>query len=160
MIANSCENRKNTGRRSCSDRRAASDPNYMGPERRIAQRRAQTDNRKHIRYRVKDHVYVGLRSETEEQVGQILDISKGGLSLHYLGTNEKLKEYSDLGIFSSMDLAVERISFRGVADIGVGDDLRINYPNLRRYSLQFENLTPEQEAKLDYFIQNFTLGEA
>ena len=160
MITNRYDYHKISGRRSSTERRVSFDPNYRGPERRIAQRRTKKDKRKHIRYRVKDHVYVSLRSETEEEVGQILDIGKGGLSLHYLETFEKKKEYTDLGIFSSMELAVERIAFRSVSDIKLAGDHKLKGPNLRRYSLRFENLTPEQETKLDYFIQNFTLGEA
>ena len=160
MIANCYDYHKISGRRSSTERRVSSDPNYRGPERRIARRRTEKDKRKHIRYRVKDHVYVSLRSETEEEVGQILDISKGGLSLHYLETFEKKREYTDLGIFSSMELAVERIAFRSVSDIKLAGEPKLSDPNLKRYSLQFEDLTPEQETKLDYFISNYTLGRA
>jgi hypothetical protein len=160
MITNGYDYRKISGRRSSKERRVSFDPNYKGLERRIAKRRTKSDNRKHIRYRVKDHVYVGLRSETEEEVGQILDISKGGLSLHYPEAFEKKREYTDLGIFSNMELAVERIAFRSVSDIKLAGGPKLNGPNLRRRSLQFENLTPEQEIKLDYFISNYTLGRA
>ena len=160
MTTNGYDDYKISGRRSSKDRRVSFDPNYKGLERRIAQRRTNVDNRKHIRYRVKDHVYVGLRSETEEAVGQILDISKGGLSLHYTEIFEKKREYTELGIFSSLELAVERITFRSVSDIKLVAEPKFDDPNLRRHSLQFENLTPEQETKLDHFISNFTLGRA
>ncbi len=160
MITNCYDYHKISGRRASAERRVSSDPNYRGSERRIARRRAKKDKRQHIRYRVKDHVYVSLRSETEEEVGQILDISKGGLSLHYLETFEKKRAYTDLGIFSSMELAVERIAFRSVSDIKLVGEPKLNGPKLRRYSLQFENLTSEQETKLDYFISNYTLGRA
>jgi len=160
MVTNGYDYRKISGRRSSKERRVSSDPNYKDLERRIARRRAKVDNRKHIRYRAKDHVYVGLRSETEEEVGQILDISKGGLSLYYTETFEKKRKYTDLGIFSSMELAVERIAFRSVSDIKLAGEPKLDDPDLRRHGLQFENLTPEQETKLDYFISNYTLGRA
>ena len=154
------ENKKIPDQKYGSDRRIALDPNYTGPERRIANRKKRIDRRKHVRYRAKEHVYVNIRSQSAEEIGQLVDISKGGLSLNYPLNDNKSASYNELGIFSSIDLATERISFKTVSDIEMLNQLKFGHLKLRRHSLQFENLTPEQEAKLDYFIKNFTLGEA
>ena len=73
-----------SGRRSGSDRRIFNDPHYNGTERRITKdRRNGTRKRKHTRFRPEDVTFVSLRSESEEDMGELLDISKGGLSFSY-----------------------------------------------------------------------------
>lgn len=160
MVNSYNENDINSGRRACRDRRVLSDPGYRGPERRTAARRSRTDSRKHYRYRAKDHIYVNLRSECGEAVGQLLDISKGGLSLQFLATEEKPKTYTDLGILASMDLAMERIPFRTISVAEIDNNIPLSITRLLRYSLEFKNLTPAQGAKLDFFIKNYTYGNA
>lgn len=160
MVANCYDNRKISDRRSDPERRIQPDANYKGGERRITNRRSKIDNREHIRYKVKDHIYVSLRSDFDEAVGQLLDISKGGLSVQYLATSEKSGNYSELGIFSSVDLAMERIPFRTVSDTEIDSELKSGITKLKRYGLQFENLTPGQKTKLDCFIRDHTFGTA
>lgn len=160
MVNSYNEKNINPGRRSGQDRRGLSDSGYRGPERRMAERRSGTEIRRHNRYRVKDHIYVNLRSESGEEVGQLLDISNGGLSLQFLATDEKPKTYTDLGILASMDLAMEKIPFRTVSVEEVDNHIPLSVTRLRRYSLEFKNLTPDQRAKLDFFIKNYTYGNA
>lgn len=160
MVKSYDQNNINSGRRSGHDRRVCFDPDYRGPERRLANRRSGADNRRHDRYRVKDHIYVNLRSESGEEVGQLMDISKGGLSLQCLATEEKPRTYTDLGILASMDLATERISFRTVSIREVNNHIPLSVTRLLRYSLEFKDLSPDQQAKIDYFIKNYTYGNA
>ena len=160
MLANCCDDQKISDGRSGSERRVQAVANYKDGERRIMNRIRKIDNREHIRYKVKDHIYVSLRSDFDEAVGQLLDISKGGLSVQYLATNEKSGEYFELGIFSSVDLAMERIPFRTVSDTEMESELKSGISKLKRYGLQFENLTPGQKTKLDCFIRNHTVGNA
>ena len=160
MTAVDHEIHRTSGRRNGPDRHQAPDPKYAGPERRAAGRRKRIDRRKHVRYRAKDHVYVNIRSQFDEEIGQLIDISKGGLSLNYPLNDDRSTSYDELGILSSIDLATERISFKTVSDIEILNQFKFGHRRLRRHGLEFKNLTPEQEAKLDYFIKNFTLGEA
>ena len=160
MIKKLSENDINSGRRTGQDRRVLSDSNYRGPERRIADRRTGTDSRRHFRYRVKDHIYVDLRSESGEEVGQLLDISRGGMSLQFLATDEQPRTYNDLGILASMELATERIPFRTVSVEEVNNHVPMSVTRMLRYSLEFKNLTPGQRDKLDFFIKNYTCGNA
>ena len=105
-------------------------------------------------------MYVNIRSQFDEEIGQLIDISKGGLSLNYPLNDNRSTTYDELGILSSIDLATERIAFKTVSDIEMQNHLKFGRLKLRRHGLAFKNLTAEQEAKLDYFIRNFTLGEA
>ena len=156
------ENSNLGGRRSGQDRRLSADPNYKGIERRISgDRRLATRRRMYKRFRAKDLTFVKLNSEYEEDIGQLLDISKGGLSVRYFKDEERSRNYTDLGIFmSGGHFAVDWIPFRGVSDTVLKNNSLFSTIVLRRYAVQFENLTPDQAAKLDYFLLNHTLGEA
>lgn len=50
--------------------------------------------------------------------------------------------------------------FKGVSDTVLKNNSPFSPIVLRRFAVQFENLTPDQAAKLDYFLLNHTLGEA
>ena len=154
------ENHINSGRRSDHDRRLSADPAYRGPDRRTTERRSGSDSRRHYRYRVKDHIYVNLRSESGEEVGQLVDISKGGLSFQFLALDEKPKTFTDLGILASMDLAMERIPFRTVSIEEVNNHIPMSVTRMLRYSLEFKDLSPDQQDKIDFFIKNYTYGNA
>lgn len=109
------ENNNLGGRRSGQDRRMSANPHYKGIERRISRdRRLGTHRRIYKRFRAKDLTFVKLNSEYEEDIGQLLDISKGGLSLRYFKDKQKSRNYFDLGIFmSSGDFSVDWIPFKG-----------------------------------------------
>jgi len=156
------ENSNLGGRRSSQDRRVSADSNYKGIERRISgDRRKEAGRRIYKRFQAKDLTFVKLNSEYEEDLGQLLDISKGGLSLRYFKDEERSRSYTDLGIFmSGGDFAVDWIPFKGVADTVLKNNSLFNTILLRRYAVQFEDLTPDQAAKLDYFLLNHTLGQA
>ena len=155
------EKRIGKNRRSGIDRRISAASYDKGPERRITNRRSEIDKRKHIRYWVKDLILVNLRSESKSNYGQLLDISKGGLALYYFANAKKPKNYSELGIFpSNGDFAIERIPCNTVSDTEMINESPFGTKILRRHSICFENLTPAQKVKLDYFLRNYTLGEA
>ena len=155
------EKRIGKDRRSGIDRRLCADPYDKGPERRITDRRSEIDKRKDIRYWVKDHILVNLRSESKSNLGQLLDISKGGLAFYYFANAKKPKNYSELGIFpSNDDFAIARIPCKTVSDTKMINESPFGTKILRRHSIRFENLTPAQKIKMDYFLRNYTLGEA
>ena len=156
------ENDNLEGRRLGLDRRVADHPIYKGIEKRInGDRRKGTRKRTHPRFRAKDLTFVKLNSESKKDVGQLLDISKAGLSLRYFIDGKKSQNYSSLGIFmSGGDFMIDQIPFRIVTDTELNSNPPFSTIILRRYAVQFENLTPEKRAKLDYFLLNHTLGEA
>lgn len=151
-----------SGKRSGFDRRVFSDPNYRGVERRISgERRTRKDKRANSRFRVKDLTFVKLQSESKVDIGQLLDISKQGLALRCFVDEEKPREYSSLGIFlSGGEFIVDDVPFRTVSDIELNNNPQFSTIILRRYGLQFKDLTPEQVEKLDKFLLNHALGRA
>jgi len=157
---------KSSERRSGFDRRKFNVADYNGLERRIIlDRRTEIQRRKHNRFRPKALTFIRLRSESEEDMGQLLDISKAGLSLRYVDYAEKALDYSELEILLSGDeFTIGRIPFQTVSSdikLTFSPYFRPLYPiELRRHGVKFEELTPDQLSKLDYFLKNCTLGEA
>lgn len=162
METNYQDYREILGRRLSFDRRVLADHDYKGIERRIkGERRKETLKRKYERYRAKDLTFVKLMSKSDVDIGQLLDISKGGLSLRYFINAEKSHDYSELGIFMSGDnFKIDHIPFRIVSDTILSSIPTFSKIILRRYGVQFENLTPKQAAKLDHFLLSRTLSEA
>jgi len=153
---------KVSGRRSGSDRRMYPDSKHRGVERRVAEdRRKKTRKRTHIRFQAKDLTFVKLCSKSDVDIGQMLDISKGGLSLRYFIDSEKSQDYSELGIFlSGGDFIIDQIPFRTVSDTLLNSSPPFSVITLRRFSVQFDKMPPDKIAKLDDFLLNHTLGEA
>ena len=118
-----------------------------------------THNRKrsHKRFRPKIRTFIRVTSESEEDIGQLIDISKGGLSICYFVDEEKIRSYSELSIFSSdADFTLEKIPIKNISDVEL-QDLPFETGILRRHSIRFEQMTNEQISKLDYFLENYTL---
>ena len=153
------ENNNLEGRRLGLDRRVFANPNYNGLDKRVSgDRRKGTRKRKNQRFRAKDLTFVKLNSENKEEMGELLDISKGGLSLRYFVKEEKPQDYSDLGLFSSGgNLIIDEVPFRTVVDTELVNNIPFSTITFRRYGVQFENLTSEHTAELDHFIENHTL---
>jgi len=153
-------------RRAGSERRVSVSLNYKGAEKRATiERRKGIERRKHKRYQVKDLAFAKLWSthdkEYVQDMGQLLDISRDGLALHCSIKAEKAAEHSGLGIFlSGGDFSIEKIPFTIVSDIEMTGKPTLNHRAGWRYGIQFENLTAEQQSKLDYFLQNHTFGKA
>jgi hypothetical protein len=162
MQSRSQENNNLEGRRLRLDRRMENHHIYTGIEKRINDdRRKGTRKRANPRSRAKDLTFVRLNTENEQDIGQLLDISKAGLSLRYFIDAEKPQNYSSLGIFlSDSDFNVDQIPFKIIADSKIDSNTPFSKIILKRYAVQFEKLTPEQVNKLDYFLLNHTFGEA
>ncbi len=130
-------------------------------ERRISgDQKKGKENRKHTRFLAKELTFVKLVSEHEENVGQLMDISRSGLSIRYFTTRENLQDFSALSIFSSYgDYNSGKIPIKIMSDIE-REKSPSGKQTLRRYGIQFDRLIPKQMAELDNFLLNHTLGEA
>jgi len=103
------------------------------------------ERRKHKRYRAKSGT-CALNS----RVGEIIDISLGGLAFRYVDRGEwDDMPPSDLGIlFGNGDLCLEDIPLKVISDCAINDGINIT----RRCGVQFGELTKKQLEQLEYFI--------
>jgi hypothetical protein len=124
------------------------------------------DHREHKRYQVPADSYVSVGSEYG-LVGQIIDISMGGIGFRHLGTDE-LPAEAHLDIFlTGGDLYLRKVPFKKVADFEIRnvvvektvDPIHRSYRTMKRECVQFGELMPDQISQLEHFIQNYAIGE-
>ena len=118
----------------------------------------EKDRRKDERFQVKRFTFVKLCSESNEDIGQLLDISESGLSLRYFLKAQNPINFSQLGIFSpDCDLAIDGIPFRVISDTELPNGSPLDPIMFRRSGVQFGQLTPKQLSELDYFLKTNTI---
>lgn len=91
------------------------------------------------------------------QMGQIINISKGGLAFSYIDGEDEHNKLFDLDILSVQDsFYLKKIP----ADtVWISQALRKPSSSLlksKEQGLRFEELTPHQISQLDFFLQNYT----
>jgi hypothetical protein len=138
------------------------------------------DRRKHKRFMAMEGAFAIIRSEPSRlgQIemmsrgeiaiavykskpilkGQIINISRIGLSFRYFPNEEQPDQAGELDIlFANMSFYVENLPFKTISDLDV--DNEYSYSSLKRKLLrvQFGELDSHQISQLDYFIQNCTM---
>lgn len=117
------------------------------------------ERRKFKRFQVKDRVFVLLGPDFTE-FGQIIDISRDGLSFRYINGAKSQSDPFEIDIlFGDKGFYLERLSLVPVSDCAEKNGFSLR-PLMRRRCVQFGDLMPNQISQLEYFIRNFTSGEA
>ncbi len=126
----------------------------------MAESEKRDEQRKHKRFRVQDGAFVMLKGPVRK-LGQIIDISRGGLAFRYIDIGDRPKRSFELDItIDSIGFRLESISFNTVYDFKAVKEFPFSSTRMRRCGGQFSRLTDQQMSDLEYFIQNHTLGEA
>lgn len=116
------------------------------------------ENRRYKRFQVPKSAFVGF-GPYDAKVGQIIDVGTGGLAFRYVGSEEPSN--GELNIFlTERDFYIGRIPFKTISDFEIGNQTSSASVVVRRRGVQFGKLTHQQTSQLEYFIQNFTLGDA
>ncbi len=127
---------------------------HPGPD----EKRQVEERRQHKRFQLPKGAFVGL-APYDTKVGQIIDMSLGGLAFRYVGMEEPL--HGELDIFlSERDFYLGRIPFKTVSDFEMDSSAASSAVTMRRTGVQYKKLTQFQISQLQYLIQNYTLGEA
>ena len=99
-------------------------------------------------------------SSKPDKMGQIIDISKGGLAFWYIhkgkNSNESFKIAITLpaGAFYS-----DKMKFETISDFEIINGDQLNTFTIRRQGLKFKELTFKETSLLDRVIRKYTLGE-
>jgi hypothetical protein len=117
------------------------------------------EKRKHKRFEAREGCFVVVWPDFSKQ-GQIIDISKGGLAFRYIADEEeKISDGAELDILlQDISFYLERVPFRTVYDIEIQNQSTFIPLKMRRMGVEFGELTPNQTALLDYFINNHTVN--
>ncbi len=108
------------------------------------------------RYKAMHRALVMVTQGPEALPFHIIDISRSGLSFRYLGKKINKTDISAISLYHDYELLIDNIPAKAVSDYR----LRDNLVPVRRGSLCFEDLTEEQQRKLENFISNFTEANA
>ncbi len=120
-------------------------------------RKRTVERRRNKRYKAVEGAYAAV-SPNSHKLGQIIDISMGGLSFKYIDTSKDEKEkgkLSDETIFlSSMGYYVGDLPFKTVSDYEVTNAPSFSSMKVRKRHVQFTDLSFKQLFDLDYYLRN------
>lgn len=114
------------------------------------------DRRSSRRFKVDEGAFAALSPESSI-MGQLDDISKGGLSFKYIVHEDQSAEMEATHVFVGINgFYLEKMPYKVVEDVQVENNSSLSSINMRRRRLQFVDLTMNQTAQLDYFLKNRT----
>ncbi len=122
-------------------------------------RKRTVERRKARRYKANDGAYAAI-SPYSYMLGQIVDISMGGLAFKYIDTSndsteDTLPDPSEETIFlSSMGCYVGDLPFETVSDYELTHAPSFSSMRVRKRHIQFRDLSFKQLFDLDYYLRN------
>ena len=120
----------------------------------------RVERRQMKRFKVVEGAFAALVNHGSK-LGQIKDISGIGLSFRYIDSAEAQTDARELKIIlGSGGLCLDNVPFKKVTDFEIKSEFSFSSIRMRQIGLQFGKMTPEQQTRLNYFIQNHTIGEA
>lgn len=117
-------------------------------------RKRTIERRRNKRYKAVEGAYAAI-SPNSKRLGQIIDISMGGLCFKYIDTENKSEERTEESIFlSSMGYYVGDLPFQTIADYEITDVPSFSAMKVRKRHVKFTDLTLKQLFDLDYYLRN------
>ncbi|MEE4365372.1 MAG: PilZ domain-containing protein [Desulfotignum sp.] len=120
-------------------------------------RKRTVERRKNKRYKAVEGAYAAI-SPKSRKLGQIIDISMGGLSFKYIdtsNTDEQDDQLPEETVFlSSMGYYVGDLPFKTVEDYEVTNTPSFSSMKVRKRHVQFKDLSFKQLFDLDYYLRN------
>ena len=117
------------------------------------------EGRQHRRFTVHNGGFAALCNEFTA-LGQIIDISRDGLSFRYVASKARTYESAELRILmTDGSFCFEKVPFKTVWDSAMPREFSFGSISLRHCGVQFGDLTHRQKADLEHFIQSYTLSD-
>ncbi len=120
-------------------------------------RKRTVERRRNKRYKAVEGAYAAI-SPNSHKLGQIIDISMGGLSFKYIDTSKDDKETDstpeDSVFLSSMGYYVGDLPFKTVSDYEITNAPSFSSMKVRKRHVQFTDLSFKQLFDLDYYLRN------
>jgi hypothetical protein len=94
-------------------------------------------------------------------MGQILDISRGGLSFRYIDIGDRPRKTCVLDILRDDNaFRLENVGFKVISDLDASKDFPFSTIPMRRCGGEFTGLSNGQIYDLEYVIESYTEPEA
>ncbi len=114
------------------------------------------NKRKFKRYKAKPGAYALIRPKCGK-LGQILEISRKGLSFSYIENTDNIPNNPILDIlFIHNEFYIDKILFTPVFDYILPKQFPTSMLNMRKQGLRFDNLSSSDKNKINYFIKKYT----
>lgn len=124
------------------------------------QQAVKRDRRKHLRHKLQGRPYVVL-GDHKDKMGNMIDISEGGLCFYYKAEDERLKFQDKLDIFVlGSNLQLTDVQYTVVFEYTVKNSAYDIHKRIRRCGVEFLRLSSEQRAVLNTLIHTHTAGNA
>ena len=118
------------------------------------------ERRKQKRFKAVKGAFAAVRKKSN-QLGQIQDISFGGLAFTYLANEGAINGARSLDIFVTKHrLYIKDIPFQLVRDNRVEKESPFSTVPVRQQGVQFGKLSSEQREQLLHLMQYHTVGES
>ena len=115
------------------------------------------EQRKHRRFKAPGDAYAALLPDSV--LGQIINISKKGLTLRYIANGERINGSRKMDVFSyGNDFYLRKVPFKFVWDFYLDNEFPFSTIIMRQCGGHFGELTPAQIFQLEYFLTNCTTG--
>jgi hypothetical protein len=115
------------------------------------------ERRSHERYQVQQGIYALLKNGSSK-LGQIINISSGGLAFMYINHEKQIGEPVEVDIFiSGNGYFLKGIPCKKISDIHVDNFVPFSTFEMRQLGVQFGEMSHGQAAQLDAFIQQYAL---
>lgn len=120
------------------------------------QTEASPERRRHQRFNVQNGAFAAL-SPQFVVIGQIVNISEGGLAFRYIASRPRSKDAVRLNILlTDGSFCLERLGFRTVWDVPTPQEFAYGFITYRHCGIQWEGLSAGQKADLTYFMSCYT----
>jgi hypothetical protein len=120
----------------------------------MATTKRMVERRKNKRYKAKEGAYAAI-SPHSRRLGQIIDISMGGLSFKYIDNNDETEEKPERSIFlSSLGYYVGELPFKTIDDYEITNYPSFSSMKLRKRRVKFTELSFKQLFDLDFYLRN------
>jgi len=117
----------------------------------------KADQRVHRRFKVRTGAGAALN---ESKIGAIANISRGGLSLSYIDLGDENKKdvqaAPQLSIVHEEGFSLENVPCKILEENNSTTQNLYSSVNINQCRIQFGQLTPEQNAQLENFLNHFT----
>jgi hypothetical protein len=117
------------------------------------------ERRKHKRFQAPKGLFAVI-GPGFTKVGEVTDISMGGLAFRYLDRETPLNgAYIDIFMIEEV-FHFGKVSVKTISDVPVVGGTPSSLVTIRRCGVQFEDLTDRQVFQLENFIKNYATDEA
>lgn len=120
-------------------------------------RKRTIERRKNKRYKAVEGAYAAI-SPNSHKLGQIIDLSMGGLAFKYIDTShddpDAQRDPEETIFLSSMGYYVGDLPFKTISDYEITNTPSFSSMKVRKRHVQFKDLTFKQLFDLDYYLKN------